>query len=93
MPKTALFSLSFFAVVSVLALALVAAPRPAAAQPGWHPAPIPVAQKQRRTQRDSRIIACRPGGCFRIPLGCYTEAEYDMWGNPTGYDKIICPGR
>ena len=96
MPRTALFALPLFAAMLVLAVALIAGP--AAAQdlnpaPGWHPTPIPVAQKKRRPQADGRKIACRPGGCFRIPYGCYPEVEYDWWGNPTGYDKIVCPRR
>lgn len=95
MPRTALI-LPLFAA---LAFALLAGPRPAAAQaPGWQPAPVYIATKKsnptaRAQQRDGRIIACRPEGCFRIPYGCYTEAEYDFWGNPTGYDKIVCPRR
>jgi hypothetical protein len=94
MPRTALFTLPLF---TALALAWLAGPRPAAAQaPGWHPAPLLVAQKHRRTSRrrhDGRIIACRPQGCFRIPYGCHTETEFDFWGNPTGYDAIVCPRR
>ncbi len=99
MPRTAHSALPFVAaLVAALALALIAAPVPAAAQgvvqtSGWQPAPLPVAQNKRTRRYDGRIIACRPGGCFRIPYGCHTETEYDRWGNPTGYDKIVCPGR
>jgi hypothetical protein len=99
MPRTTSFAVPFVAVfISVLALALVAAPSPAAAQTslrasGWQAAPLLVAQKKRPRRYDGRIIACRPRGCFRIPYGCHTEVEYDWWGNPTGYDKIVCPGR
>ena len=96
MPRTALL---FLALLAALALALAAAPRPTAAQglmqaPDWQPAPTQVAQKKkRRPHSDGRIIACRPGGCFRIPYGCHTETEFDFWGNPTGFDAIVCPGR
>lgn len=92
MSKIGLFAVPFFAV---LALALFAGPRVANAQaPGWHPAPLLVAQKHRAQRRiDNRKIACRPEGCFRIPLGCYPESEFDFWGNPTGYDRIVCPRR
>ena len=93
MPKTGLFSVPFLALLS---LALLSGPRAAVAQtPGWHPAPLLVAQKKHRTRPrvDNRKIACRPGGCFRIPLGCYPETEYNFWGEPTGYDKIVCPHR
>ncbi len=93
MPKTAPFTLS---LVAALTFALLATPRPVAAQaPGWHTTPTltPVAQKKRRPQHDGRIIACRPQGCFRIPYGCHTEMELDFWDNPTGFDKIVCPRR
>lgn len=94
MSKSARSAVPLFAV---LALALVAWPRPAAAQAlGWHPAPMLVAaQEPRRAapRHDGRKIACTPSGCHRIPRGCYPEAAYDFWGNPTGYDKIVCPRR
>ena len=95
MPRTALFTLPLLAA---LALAWPAAARPAAAQisagaPGWHPAPLVVAQKTRYARSRGRKIACTPAGCHPIPPGCYPEPAFDFWGNPTGYDKIVCPGR
>ena len=99
MPRTAHFALPFVAAfISALALAPIAAPSPAAAQStvqtsGWQPAPLLVAQRRRARRYGSRMIACRPGGCFRIPYGCHPEVEYDPWGNPTGYDKIVCSHR
>lgn len=106
MPRTALFTLPLLlALLAALALAVTAAPRPAAAQgfvqtPGLHLTPAPVAQDTRTAQRskrgrryDGRKIACRPSGCFRIPYGCYPTTEYDFWGNPTGFDAIVCPRR
>jgi len=54
-------------------------------------APIPVAK--RRAYRSGRKIACTPAGCHPIPRGCYPEPDFDMWGNPTGYDRIVCPRR
>lgn len=54
-------------------------------------APIPVAK--RRTYRNGRKIACTPFGCHPIPRGCYPVTEYDWWGNPTGYDRVVCPRR
>ena len=99
MPRTAHSALPFVAAfIAALALAVIAAPAPAAAQSavqasGWQPAPLLVAQKKRTQRYDGRMIACRPRGCFRIPYGCHPEVEYDWWGNPTGYDKIVCPGR
>ncbi len=100
MPRTVHFVLPFIAAfIAILTLAPIATPTPAAAQgamqaTGWQPAPLLVARKQRRARHyDGRKIACRPSGCFRIPYGCHPAVEYDWWGNPTGYDKIVCPGR
>jgi hypothetical protein len=96
MPRTALFTLP---PLAALALALLATPHPATAQgfvqsPGWQPAPTPIAQtKKRRPRSNGRKIACRPEGCFRIPSGCTPVTEYDWWGNPTGFDAIVCPRR
>jgi len=93
MPRAALVLLSLS--VAIPAVALPATPGLASAQtPALRPAPLPVAQKQRARQRqDGRKIACRPTGCVRIPAGCHPVTEYDFWGNPTGYDAIVCPGR
>ncbi len=44
-------------------------------------------------QASGRRVACTRSGCHRIPRGCHIETEYDLWGNPTGYDKVVCPGR
>ena len=89
MPRTAP------ALILAMAACMLAAtiPAPAAAQaPGWQPAPLLVAQKH-RARANGRKIACTPFGCHRIPLGCYPEPDFDMWGNPTGYDRVICPRR
>lgn len=95
MPRTAPLTLPLFAA---LALVLLTAPRPAAAQglvqaPGWHPAPTPVAQTKRRARSSGRKIACTPFGCHPIPRGCHPEPGFDFWGNPTGYDIVVCPYR
>jgi hypothetical protein len=47
----------------------------------------------RYPQRPAGKIACTPAGCHRIPPGCYPEPDFDFWGNPTGYDRIVCPRR
>ena len=96
MPRIMSFALPL--ISTFVGALVIAAPSPAAAQTtlqasGWRPAPLPVAQKRRMRRHDGRKIACRPSGCFRIPYGCHPEVEYDWWGNPTGYDKIVCPGR
>jgi len=35
-------------------------------------------------------IACFPDGCRRIPSGCVPTQAYDIRGNPTGFDTLIC---
>ena len=92
--KTGLFILP---LLMALALALFTEPRTAVAQaPGWHPAPLLIAQKHRRPVRqrvDDRKIACTKFGCIRIPLGCHPEMGYDLDGMPTGFEIVVCPGR
>jgi hypothetical protein len=44
-------------------------------------------------QTSGRWTACTRSGCHPILRGCHIETEYDLWGNPTGYDKVVCPGR
>lgn len=50
-------------------------------------------QSVRHPRRPAGKIACTPAGCHRIPPGCYPEPDFDFWGNPTGYDRIVCPRR
>lgn len=45
----------------------------------------------RRVHRPARQIACTVFGCQRVPPGCYPRAGFDFWGNPTGFDVIVCP--
>lgn len=47
----------------------------------------------RKSRQASGQIACTAFGCHPIPRGCYIRAEYDFWGNPTGFDAVICPRR
>jgi hypothetical protein len=35
-------------------------------------------------------IACTKYGCFPIASRCTPHTQLDFWGNPTGYDQIIC---
>jgi hypothetical protein len=35
-------------------------------------------------------IACTLYGCHRIPARCTPTTEFDLWGNPTGYDAVAC---
>ena len=94
MPKTAY---AFILALAVVIPAAMAVPAPAAASMAVPQAatrmlaPIPVAQRHRRST--GRKIACTPAGCHPIPRGCYPEPAFDFWGNPTGFDKIVCPRR
>lgn len=50
------------------------------------------AARQSLAQTSGRRTACTRNGCHPIPRGCHIETEYDLWGNPMGFDKIVCPG-
>jgi hypothetical protein len=57
-------------------------------------ATLSAAKKKHRVhhpRRPAGKIACTPAGCHRIPPGCYPTPGMDFWGNPTGFDRIICP--
>ena len=94
MPKTAL---ALFAAAAAFMPAAIPAPASAGIPmaefqaPGPALAPIQVAK--RRANQNGRKIACTPFGCHPIPRGCYPVTEYDWWGNPTGYDRVVCPRR
>jgi hypothetical protein len=47
----------------------------------------------RKSRPSSGQIACTVFGCHPIPRGCYIRTEYDIWGNPTGFDRVTCPRR
>ena len=65
------------------------------------------ARKQVRTNRDDEFlairsqthqaeraqIACPRGGCQPVPRGCLREPERSFSGDPTGFDRIVCPMR
>lgn len=48
-------------------------------------------KKAPRHPPQSQHVACTRGGCHPIPPGCHPEIGYDPWGNPTGYDIVVCP--
>ena len=50
-------------------------------------------KKSRRAAQPPQQIACTFFGCRPVPAGCYQREGFDFWGNPTGFDVIICPGR
>jgi hypothetical protein len=35
-------------------------------------------------------IACTKYGCFPVAANCRPQTQLDWWGNPTGYDQIVC---
>jgi hypothetical protein len=37
-----------------------------------------------------RYVACTVLGCHPTPPGCHPEVGYDFFGNPTGFDAIVC---
>jgi hypothetical protein len=48
----------------------------------------------RRVQRppqETGPIACTRLGCHHIPAGCHPEMIFNFWGDPTGYEKVVCP--
>lgn len=50
-------------------------------------------KKPQQTPRPQQYIACTPAGCHPTPPGCHPEIGFDPWGNPTGYDIVVCPQR
>jgi hypothetical protein len=64
--------------------------------PAWNAGAAPADQTLQKhrvhhPRRPTGKIACTPAGCHRIPPGCYPTPGMDFWGNPTGFDRIICP--
>lgn len=98
MPKSAFVLLLAAAAFVAAPLTVPAAAAAPAAQAASTPVPITVAHwrdrsHRRPTDRGQRKIACTSSGCHPIPPGCYPRPGYDWWGNPSGYDVIVCPGR
>ena len=50
----------------------------------------PVKRRSTRSQRDGRQIACTFFGCQPIPRNCRPVTGYTWWGDPTGYDDVVC---
>ena len=44
-------------------------------------------------QAERAQIACPRGGCQPVPRGCLREPERTLGGEPTGFDRIVCPMR
>jgi hypothetical protein len=84
------------AMCAALALASLACLGQAHAQSA--PATLLLAQndkppRDRHRPAEQGPIACGKGGCHRIPAGCYPQMTFDNFGNPTGYEIAVCPGR
>jgi hypothetical protein len=73
-------------VMLAVALTLAVAGQGAAAQTDS----VALSAKKRQA---SGQIACTVFGCHPIPRGCRIVTQYDFWGNPTGFDAVICPRR
>ena len=44
-------------------------------------------------QAERAQIACPRAGCQPVPRGCLREPERSFSGEPTGFDRIVCPMR
>jgi hypothetical protein len=44
-------------------------------------------------QAERAQIACPRAGCQPVPRGCLREPERTFNGEPTGFDRIVCPMR
>lgn len=44
-------------------------------------------------QAERAQIACPRSGCQPVPRGCLREPERTWGGEPTGFDRIVCPMR
>jgi len=98
MPETPAMRCIVLAAAISLALAFAATPTPGSAKPAAAPAAATLtlsATKKSSRQRSGAAgqIACTPFGCQRIQPDCHPEQGFDFWGNPTGYDIIVCPRR
>ena len=71
-------------LASVIALAFAIA-----VAPGFADAAQPKSKKHVRTAQPAKI-ACTKYGCYPIAPNCQPTTQYDWWGNPTGYDRIVC---
>jgi hypothetical protein len=64
--------------------------------PGLHQThDVEVSDQRRKRQRAVRRgggqqIACTRWGCRPIPRNCRITTEYDFFGNPSGFDAVVC---
>lgn len=81
------------AVAAAVALVATAWINPAAARAGTLTLSAAKKSTAGRAAQPSGQIACTFTGCHPIPPNCTIETEFDLWGNPTGYDRVVCPRR
>jgi hypothetical protein len=52
-----------------------------------------LAIRSQTNQAERAQIACPRSGCQPVPRGCLREPERSFSGDPTGFDRIVCPMR
>jgi hypothetical protein len=52
-----------------------------------------LAIRSQTNQAERAQIACPRSGCQPVPRGCLREPERTFSGDPTGFDRIVCPMR
>jgi hypothetical protein len=86
-------TLTYWAVCT-LAFGAIAFSPTANAQATGHQTLFSAATKKHHTVhrrgRPAGQFACTPAGCHRIPPNCHPEPDFDFFGNPTGFDRIVC---
>ena len=72
-------------LASIIALAFVIA-----IAPGFADAAQTKNKKQITRSAQPAHVACTKYGCFPVAPNCRPQTQLDWWGNPTGYDQIVC---
>lgn len=89
------YRLTILALSAAIGLGSAAVSVPAQAQVVGHPLNPPTAKEHREAQRHRHErphqIAYTIRGCHPIPAYCHPEMGYDLDGNPTGFDIVVCP--
>ena len=70
-------------LISILALAVAIALAPGIATAKQN-------KKQITRSAQPAHVACTKYGCFPVAPNCRPQTQLDWWGNPTGYDQIVC---
>jgi hypothetical protein len=83
------------AVAAMLAIAIACTASMTPAQAGDGVTPSSAAGKKHHAKRarplsDGHQIACTVLGCHPVPRNCHPVTGYNFWGEPTGFDDIVC---